>query len=56
MLNILILYILFVVGVGMSMDSCHQNSKFSGGTRPTDHWPTVENAEACKLQFCSREI
>merc|ERR1719189_985571 len=26
------------------------------GSGPTDHWPTVENVEACKLQHCSREM
>ena len=27
-----------------------------GGTGPMDHWPTVESAEACKLQHCGREM
>ena len=26
------------------------------GTGPMDHWPTVENAEVCKLQHCSKEM
>ena len=30
--------------------------KEDAGSGPTDHWPTVTNAEACKLQHCSREM
>ena len=26
------------------------------GTGPTDHWPLVFNAEACKLEHCTREM
>ena len=35
-------------------DSCRLGG--GGGTGPMDHWPTVESAEACKLQHCGREM
>jgi len=55
-LNLSLLNLLVFVGLVMSMDTCSSDTKFAKGTGPTDHWPTVENAEACKLQHCSREM
>ena len=55
-LNLSFLNLLVFVGLVMSMDTCSSDTKFAKGTGPTDHWPTVENAEACKLQHCSREM
>ena len=37
-------------------DSCRLGGGGGGGTGPMDHWPTVESAEACKLQHCGREM
>ena len=39
-------------------DSCRLDGGGGGGggTGPMDHWPTVESAEACKLQHCGREM
>ena len=37
-------------------DSCRLGGGGGGGTGPMDHWPTVDNAEACKLQHCGREM
>ena len=55
--------ILFLAGLGHGKveENCESNlwsedRRKDVGSGPTDHWPTVDNAEACKLQHCSREM
>jgi len=35
-------------------DQCGQ--KFEGKTGPTDHWPVVKDASACKMDNCARQM
>ena len=51
---LLLLLQLMVIGTSLAIeDSCRVSSS---GTGPIDHWPTVENADTCKLEHCSREM
>jgi len=40
----------------LSADSCPDSASAERRTGPTDHWPTVTSAGACKLEHCSREM
>ena len=55
--DLVILMMLVTASLGES-DSCPDSGETEKlrRTGPTDHWPTVTNAGACKLEHCSREM
>ena len=51
-----IMYTLALLLLAASSLAAEDSCRLGGGMGPMDHWPTVESAEACKLQHCGREM